>query len=174
MPGTRFIKEAELQTLTEKYPEVGRYDADKNELTTPDGDVIEVELGKIGRSDPVFIKGAVREYLATLDIPELQSEGSASATSRTTSVSLSSVSHRQVVSARSWGAWFKQNIHADPEKVKEAVDNGYAQVEEELKKAVQEEEKARQAAEDAEILKELRALKKKRSEEQLAEMLKDA
>ncbi|MFO8052803.1 MAG: hypothetical protein R6U54_02435, partial [Candidatus Omnitrophota bacterium] len=86
MARTKYIKETELRNLAEKYPQVGSYDPEEKKLTTPEGNVLELELGKIGRSDPVYVKGAIREYLQTLDIPELQAGQKPAGTSRSTSV----------------------------------------------------------------------------------------
>ncbi len=167
------IKEADLRELASRYPDtIGVYSPEKRELTTPAGDTLELELGIIGKSQPVFVKGSIREFLRGLDLPELLADDQAEAGDK--SVSLSAVPSRQAVSCRSWGAWFKLNYRADPEVVCAAVRRGYDNAGEAIRKAKEAEETARLEAAEAETLKTLKELKKRLTREQITALFERA
>ena len=133
------IKESNFQELSAKYAEkIGEYDPEKQELKTPAGDVLSLELGRVGRSEPVYIKGDILDFLKSLDLPELQNgaEGKTGGMdSGGSPVSLSAVPARQAKSSRSWRAWFKANYHAEPEVICAAVTKGFKDAEADIQKA---------------------------------------
>jgi hypothetical protein len=90
-------------------------------------------------------------------------KGSASAKA----ISLSDVPARQVISAASWGAWYKVNTGVAPEAILKAVGEGH-------NRAKEAEAQAQQEARETEALKTLAELKKTLTEEQLQELLKKA
>ena len=177
MAKTKNIKGSLFQELAAKYAEkIGEYDPEKQELKTPAGDVLSLELGRVGRSEPVYLKGDILEYLKSLDLPELQggAEGkSGSMDSGGNPVSLSMIPPRQVKSSRSWKAWFKVNYHAEPEAICAAVKKGFMDAGVDIQKAWDAEEKARQQAAEAEAVDVLKSLKDWIGAERLAELLKE-
>ena len=177
MAKTKNIKGSLFQELAAKYAEkIGEYDPEKQELKTPAGDVLGLELGRVGRSEPVYLKGDILEYLKSLNLPELQEDAegkSGGMDSGGSPVSLSMIPARQVNSSRSWKAWFKVNYHADPETICAAVKKGFVDAEADMEKAREAEEKARQKAAEAEAVELLKSLKDWIGPERLAELMKE-
>jgi hypothetical protein len=126
------IREFELNELASVYPDtVGHYDAAKKELKTPDGQILHLELARVGRSKPDFVAGKVKAFLEHLDLDELAKPES----EVVEAISLSDVPERQVGSARSWAAWFKGHAMADPEAIRKAVTAGWSRAEAQIEKA---------------------------------------
>jgi hypothetical protein len=170
MPKIRSIRIDELPALAAAHPEIGKYDPKKKELITPAGETIKVEAGKVGRSEKVYVKGGILEFLKGLDLPELQVPAKEKAGKK--KVSLRAVPPRQSTAYRSWGAWFKANPLVDPEDVRKAVQRGYSAAEAEIRRAREALGQARQRMMEATAIKALRGLKKSMTAEQIAELLK--
>lgn len=168
----RSVRVDELADLADAHPDqIGKWDPKKHELRTPNGEVIKVEPGRVGRSEKVFVTGPARDFLKGLDLPELRRESRAKGGIRMR-FSLKRISPRQITAARSWGSWLKANPQVDPEAVCNAVRQGYAMAEEDIKKAREAAGNARKKAVEAATLRALRAAKRHLTAEQLSELLK--
>ncbi|MBT7185795.1 hypothetical protein HN911_00475 [Candidatus Bathyarchaeota archaeon] len=175
-----------IAALSKTYPEkVGKWDAKKKVLKTPDGQSLKPEIMIIGRAKAEALKKncPVKLFLKSLDLAELsgskKTEGASPA-----GAGLSAVSPRQAVNPASWGAFFKRNTDVDPEKVKKAVDAGVVKANDAIEKgrAKKEEaalkekakaEKATRKAKRTQAVRALRKVKKGMSEEEFAELIRE-
>jgi hypothetical protein len=176
MSRIRSVRTAELPDLAAAYPEViGKYDSRRQELRTPGGEVIKVKAGRVGRSEKVYVTGAARQFLKSLDLPELRlavgrKPGVRSGKRR---ASLSDAPARQVRSARSWQAWFTRNWKAQPEDICTALQDGYARAGEAIRRAREEEAAAGQRAAEAKVRDAIRALKREVGAERFGELVRE-
>jgi DNA-binding transcriptional regulator YhcF (GntR family) len=175
---SKSISESSLKDLATKCPDkVGTYNAKTKELKTPNGTRIPLKLRKFGKSKAAYVTGKVKEFLVGLNLPELAGteapETGGNGSGGKGVISLTIVPDHQVLSHRSWGAWFKAHPTANPEAIVKVVTEGHANAKEGIEKALKAKTIAHQKSLDAEGLKAIKQLKEKGlSAERIVELLK--